>query len=89
VAGPRHKRRVQAAPPGVAGSPAVLPSRPCCLGLWVGTGEALCKSPPCGSLHRGSSGGAPSRRLYSQLLLARQITLLQASLVPKQALLCL
>jgi hypothetical protein len=40
-------------------------------------------------LHRGSSGGARSRRLYSQLLLARQITLLQAFLLPEQALLCL
>ena len=68
----------------------MVPSRPCRLGgLWVGTGEARCKSPPCGGLHRGGSGGTRSRWLYSQLLLARQITLLQAFLVPEQALLCL
>ena len=67
----------------------MVPRRLCSLGLWVGTGEARCKSPPCGSLYRGSSGGASSRRLYSELLLARQITLLQSFLVPEQALLCL
>ena len=67
----------------------MLPSRACCVGLWVITGEARCKSPPRGSLRRGSRGGASSRRLYSQLLLARQITLLQALLALKQALLCL
>jgi hypothetical protein len=38
-------------------------------------------------LHRGSSGGASSRRLYSELLPPRQITLLQCFLVPEQALL--
>jgi hypothetical protein len=64
----------------------MLPSRPYRLGLWLGTGEARCKSPACGSLH---CSGARSRRLYSQLLLARQITLLQALLALEQALLCL
>ena len=68
----------------------MVPSRTCRLGgLWVGTGEARCKSPPCGSWHRGSSDGASSRRLYSQFPLARQITLLQSFLVPEQALLCM
>jgi len=70
----------------------MIPTRASCLGLPVGTGEARCKSPPCGSLRRGGIGGARSRRLYwlySQLLLARQTTLLQAFLVPEQALLCL
>ncbi len=72
----------------------MLPGRSCSLGLSVGTGEARCKSPPCGSLrrsrsHRSSSGGGSSRRLYSQFLLARDITLLQALLALKQALLCL
>jgi hypothetical protein len=68
----------------------VVPSRACYLGLWVvGTREATCKSPARGSLHCGSNGGPCSRRLYSQPLLARQITLLHALLVPEQALLCL
>jgi hypothetical protein len=66
------------------------PSRVCCLGLSVSTAEVRCKSPPCRSLHRGSSVGARScRRLYSRLLLARQITLLHALLALEQALLCL
>jgi hypothetical protein len=64
----------------------VVPSRPF-LGLRVGNREARCKSPSCGGLHRGSSGGTSSRRRYSQLLLTRQMTLLQSFLVPKQALL--
>jgi hypothetical protein len=90
VADPRHKRRAEAAPPGIAGSPALKPSRVCCLGLSVSTAEVRCKSPPCRSLHRGSSVGARScRRLYSRLLLARQITLLHALLALEQALLCL
>jgi hypothetical protein len=38
-------------------------------------------------LHSGSSGGASRRRLYSQFLPARQITLVQCFLVPEQALL--
>ena len=61
----------------------MMPSRANCLGLPVGTGEVRCKSPPCGNLRRGSIGGARSRRRYSQLLLARQSTLLQALLVPE------
>ena len=67
----------------------MMPTCASCLGLSVGTGEAGCKSPPCGSLRRSSIGGARSRRRYSQVLLARQSTLLQALLVPEQALLCL
>jgi hypothetical protein len=67
----------------------VLPNSACHVGLRVITGEARCESPPCGSLHRGGSGGLRSRRLYSQLLLARQITLLQALLALELALLCL
>ena len=67
----------------------MMPIRASCLGLPVGTGEARCKSPACGSLRRGSIGGACSRRRYSQMLLARQSRLLQALLVPEQALLCL
>ena len=67
----------------------MMPSRASCLGLPVGTGEVRCKSPPCGNLRRGSIGGARSRRRYSQVLLARESSLLQALLVPEQALLCL
>ena len=67
----------------------MMPTCASCLGLPVGTGEARCKSPPCGSLRRGSIGGARSRRRYSQVLLARESSLLQALLVPEQALLCL
>ena len=65
----------------------MIPIRASCLGLPVGTGEARCKSPPCGSLRRGSIGRARSRRRYSQVLLARQSALLQALLVPEYALL--
>ena len=66
----------------------MVPGRPCSLDLRVRTGEARSKSPACGSLHRRWNGGARSRRRYTELLLARQITLLQAFLVPEQALLC-
>ena len=64
------------------------PSRVCCLDLLVGAGEVRGKSPPHRSLYRGSVG-ARCRRLYSQLLVARQIALSQAFLLPEQALLCL
>ena len=67
----------------------MIPIRASCLGLPVGTGEVRCKSPPCGGLRRGRIGGARSRRRYSQVLLARQSTLLQALLLPEYALLCL
>ena len=56
------------------------PSLACRLGLRVGTGELGCKSPACRSLHCGGSRG-----LDSQLLLARQITLLQVLLALEQA----
>jgi hypothetical protein len=65
----------------------MVPSRPSRLGLWVGTGETRCKSPPRGGLRCGSSDRASSQRLYSQLLLARQITLLHALLALEQMLL--
>jgi len=64
----------------------VLARRPCSLGLWVGTGEARCKTSPC-ALHSGNSSGASCRQRYSQLPLTRQMTLLQLFLVPEQALL--
>jgi hypothetical protein len=67
----------------------VKPSLACCLDLSVGTGELGCKSPACRSLHRGSGVRPRSRRLYSQLLLARQINLLHVFLALEQALLCL
>jgi len=63
------------------------PGRVCCQGPSIGAGEVRCKSSPCRSLHRGSSVGARGRRLYSQLLLARQITLLHALLALEHMLL--
>jgi signal transduction histidine kinase len=67
--------------------PSPLASR---LDLWVGiVAEALRKSPACGRLRRGSGGGSPSQRLYSQPLRARQIPLLHALLSLELAFLCL
>ena len=66
------------------------PPLACRLDLRVGiVEEALGKSPARGSPHRGSGGGLPSRRLYPQTLLARQLALLHALLALQQALLCL
>ena len=56
------------------------------LGLTVSTGELGCKSPARRSLHRGGVW-ARGLRLDSQLLLTRQITLLQLLLALEQALL--
>ena len=74
----------------MAGSPAVLPDRERRLGLRFGiAAEARGKSSTCGSLHGGSGGGPRRRRLQSQPLLARQITLLLVLLALEQAVLCL
>ncbi len=87
---PRYKRRAQAALPGVAMSPAVVPALPCRKDQRIGiAAEALSKSSACGCLHRGSDGGARSRRLYSQELLTSQNALLHQLLALQQALLCL
>src|SRR5882724_1011798 len=76
---PRYKRRAQAALPGVAMGPAVVPALPCRKDQRIGiAAEALSKSSTCGCLHRGSDGGARSRRLYSQELLTSQNALLHA-----------
>ena len=87
---PRYKRRAQAALPGVVMSPAVVPALPCRKDQRIGiAAEALSKSSACGCLRRGSDGGAPSRRLYSQELLTSQNALLHQLLALQQALLCL
>jgi len=71
-------------------SPAVVPALPCRKDQRIGiAGEALSKSSACGRLHRGSDGGARSRRLYSQELLTSQNALLHQLLALQQALLCL
>jgi len=57
--------------------------------LWVGIGKARCKPPACGSSCRGGIGWPRSRRSDSQLLLPRQITLLQTLFIAEQALSCL
>ena len=60
--------------------------RPRSLGdLWIGIGEARCKSPASG----GSFGGTRWRWLNFRLRLSGEMTLLQALFVPEQALLCL
>ena len=79
-----------AAPPGMAGSPAVLPGRERRARLQrIVVAEVRGKSPACGSLRSGSSGGSFSRRLRSQPLQARLIALLHALLALEQAVLCL
>ena len=61
MAGPRHKRRAQAAPPGVARGPAVPPTLARRLDLRIGiVAEALGKSPAGGSLHRSGGRGLRS-----------------------------
>jgi hypothetical protein len=71
-------------------SPAVVPALPCRKDQRIGiAAEALSKSSACGCLHRGSDGGARSRRLYSQELLTSQNALLHQLLALQQALLCL
>ena len=55
--------------------------------LWLDTGEARCKSPACGGSRSGGIGWPRSRRPDSQLLLPRQVTLLQALFIAEQALL--
>ena len=81
---------MQAAAPGEAGSPAVPSDGEYRLRLRVGiVAEARGKPPAFGSLHGGcGSSGSPGRgRLQSQLLLARQISLLRALLAFEQAVL--
>jgi hypothetical protein len=80
--------------PGVARSPGVSPRleprfAQCLRPRVVIVAEALGKSPACGSLRGSSGAGFPSRRLYSQSLLARQIALLQALLLLQLTLLYL
>jgi hypothetical protein len=78
------------APPGVAGSPAVLPGGERRSGLQgIIAAEVRGKSPACGSLHSGCRGGSFSRRLRSQPLQARLIALLKALFALEQAVLCL
>src|SRR5512142_91835 len=77
VADPRHKDKdhARAMAPSIVGCPAVKPSLAGRMGPTVSAGELGCKSPARRGLHRGVR--ARSRRLDSQLLLTRQITLLQ------------
>ena len=68
----------------------MVPALPCRKDQRIGiAAEALSKSSACGCLHRGSDGGARSRRLYSQELLTSQNALLHQLLALQQALLCL